>query len=254
MGSVKRYIEQVEAEEAMYDWISERLGSGFEEGDPEWEEMKEEYLSRHRFDDYLWNDEFYDDEVIRLTADTLAFSLFNMQMSTLKEELPDDPSDSTIKMTYSYSMTLMETCLGDMIKSLILSDEYYLKNAINNVDELGKMKLPLKEVYLNPDIVKKVVIKTFSDYLYHNVEKIVPVYSAVLGEKTPKDVSDKMAEIIEITKIRHDIVHRNGVDKEGNARSLTLQVLLNDMNVIYEFVRSLSNSIDAAESNRNHEF
>lgn len=155
MSSIKRYIEQCEAEEAMNDWIRERVDVGVEEGDPEWEEMKEEYLSGLSHEEYIWDEEFYEDEFIRLSSDTVAFSQFNSQMSILKEELPENPSDSTIKMAYSYSMTLMETCLGDMIKSLILNDEHYLRNAIDKVDELGKIRLSLKDVYSNPDIVKK---------------------------------------------------------------------------------------------------
>lgn len=255
MSSIKRHIEQLEADEDMNEWIREHVDLGVEEGDPEWEEMKAIYLSEGTGEyDYWDDDEFYADEFIRLTAGNRAFSQFNEQMSTLIKELPENPSDSNIKMAYSFSVTLMETCLSDMIKSLILSDEHYLKNAIENVEELAKMKLPLKEVYFNPDIVKKVVIKTFSDYLYHNIEKIIPIYSAVLGEETPEDVKNKMAGIIKITKIRHDIVHRNGADKEGNPRQLNQQILLEAMDAIVEFIRSIHTSIEAAEYNRAHEF
>lgn len=254
MSSIKRYMEQLEADEDMNEWIREHVDLGVEEGDPEWEDMKAIYLSGETGEDDYWDDEFYADEFIRLTAGNKAFSQFIEQMSTLIEELPENPSDSNIKMAYSYSVTLMETCLGDMIKGLILSDEYYLKNAIANVDELSKMKLPLKEVYFNPDIVKKVVIKTFSDYLYHNIEKIIPIYSAVLGEETPEDVKTKMAGIITITKIRHDIVHRNGTDKEGNPRKLDQQILLDAMDAIIDFIKSIHTSIDSTEFNREHEF
>lgn len=250
MGSVKRWIEQMEADEAMHDWISDHVDIGVEEGDPEWEAMKEQFLSGDVNEEHFWDDDYFDDELNRLTADGVAYLQFETQLNLLKEELPDAPSDSTIKMTYSYSITLMETCLGDMIKSLLLSDDYYLSNAINNVDELNKIKLPLKEVYLNNEIVRKVVIKTFSDYLYHNVEKIVPIYSAVLGEKTPIDLKDKIPEIVNIAKVRHDIVHRDGADKEGNPRDLNKQVLLKAMEDIYDFVKSVSESIEGAKLKR----
>ncbi|OAT24130.1 hypothetical protein M977_00422 [Buttiauxella gaviniae ATCC 51604] len=250
MGSVKRWIEQMEADEAMHEWISDHVDIGVEEGDPEWEAMKEQFLSGEVNEEHFWDDDYFDDELNRLTADGVAYLQFETQLNLLKEELPDAPSDSTIKMTYSYSITLMETCLGDMIKSLLLSDDYYLSNAINNVDELNKIKLPLKEVYLNNEIVHKVVIKTFSDYLYHNVEKIVPIYSAVLGEKTPIDLKDKIPEIVNIAKVRHDIVHRNGADKEGNPRDLNKQVLLKAMEDIYDFVKSVSESIEGAKLKR----
>jgi len=58
-------------------------------------------------------------------------------------------------MTYSYSVTLMEICLGDVIKSVVLSDKYYLKNAIANIDELRDVKFLLMNVCSNNDFVKR---------------------------------------------------------------------------------------------------
>nr|WP_281959172.1 HEPN domain-containing protein [Enterobacter mori] len=248
MGLVKRYMEQMEAEEIMHDWISDHVDLGVEPGDPEWEEQKAKYLSGEAFENE-WEFEDYDYELDRLTAYQQAYEQFTTQMSTLRDELPQIPSESSLKMTYSYSVTLMETCLGDMIKSLVLNQECYLKNSIENVTELKNIKIPLLEIFRNSDIVKKVVLTTFSDYLYHNIEKIVPIYSAVLGEKTPSNVKNKMDEVIKITKIRHDIVHRNGVDKNGEAVDLSRQALIKAMNDIEEFVTHIKISIDAAELN-----
>lgn len=244
MSGVKRYIEQMEADEAMHDWISEHVDFGVVEGDPEWEEEKKRYLSGAAFEmdldivDYDW-----------LTAENIAFSQFDMQMNSLKDELPDSPSLPLMKMTYSYMVTLMETCLSDMIKSLVLEDEIYLKNAIGNITDLKKRQLSLADVFRTEDVVKKVVLQTLSDYLYHNVEKVVPLYSAVLGEKTPDNVRSEMPHLIAITKLRHDIVHRNGNDKEGNPVLLDKKTLTEAMDHIHSFVRHIKVSVDAARMN-----
>lgn len=244
MGGVKRYIEQMEADEAMYEWISERVDYGVVEGDPEWEEEKERYLSGAAFEmdldivDYDW-----------LTAENIAFSQFDMQMNILKDELPENPSLPLMKMTYSYMVTLMETCLSDMIKSLVLGDENYLKNAIVNISELKKRQLSLAEVFRTEDVVKKVVIQTLSDYLYHDVKKIVAIYNAVLGEKTPDNVRSEMPHVIAITQLRHDIVHRNGHDKEGKPVLLDKKTLTEAMDHIHSFVKHIKVSVDAARMN-----
>lgn len=107
------------------------------------------------------------------------------------------------------------------------------------------------DVYSNSDIVKKIVLKTLSDFLYHNIAKIVPVYSAVLGEKSPDEVRKNMRPVILISKVRHDIVHRNGVDKDGNPVLLNKEVLLQAMKDIYDFVDNMKSSIDLAWYNRN---
>ncbi|EKM0371300.1 hypothetical protein ACN6UN_000198 [Cronobacter turicensis] len=245
MGGIKRYMEQIEAEEMMEDWIRENADLGVEPGDPEWEELKALYLSGEAF-----TSEWDDYEVDSYTDDEKIFAIFSDQMSLLKSELSDEPSELSLKMTYSYSVTLMETCLGDMVKSLVMSDEHYLKNAIANVSELKDQKIPLMEIFKNHDIVKKTVLKTFSGYLYHKIEKIVPIYSSVLDEPTPDGVRDKMGNIIKIAKIRHDIVHRNGSDIDGNAVELNREVLMKAMNDIHSFVMSLRFSIDSARQKR----
>jgi len=250
MGSIKRYIEAAEAEEAMNEWISNHVDLGVEEGDPEWEEAKLEYLSGAALEPEWMYDDFAL-ELERLTGDDQAFASFSKQMTDLESELPDLPSDALLKMTYSYSVTLMETCLGDMIKSVVLSEEHYLKNAIKNVDELKDIKLSLMDVYSDNDIVKKIVLITLSEFLYHNIAKIVPVYSAVLGEKPPENVKNNMRTVILITLIRHDIVHRNGVDKDGQPVELNKAVVLQAMNDIHNFVNHMKKFIDAVWFNRN---
>lgn len=249
MSLTKRYIEECEAEDAMNDWIREHADLGVEPGDEEWEELKAEYLSGQVVEDDYWDDEFFQDEVFRLASENHAFKQFSEQMNELTGDITYRPSDAALKMTYSYSITLMETCLGDMIKGLILRNNYFFENAIDNVDELKKEKLSLKDVYLNPDIVKSVVIKKFSDHLYHNIEKTVQVYSAVLGEKAPDDVKKEMPEICKIALIRHDIVHRNGSDKEGKKITLNKEILIKALEDISNFVKSMSVWIDAAEYN-----
>ena len=248
MGSAKRYMEQMQAEEDMNDWIRDQVDFGVEPGDPEWEEQKIMYLSGGASESE-WELDDYGYEIDRLTADELAFEQFIGQMHSLRDELPEAPSESSLKMTYSYSVTLMETCLGDMIKSLVLSEHHYLKNSIENVTELKNIKISLVDIFRNSDIIKKVVLKTFSDYLYHNIEKIVPVYSAVLGEKTPDNIKSRMNGVIMIAKNRHDIVHRNGVDKDGKAVELSRLVLVKAMDDILDFVTHLKVSIDTARYN-----
>lgn len=249
MGLVKRMIEEAEAEDAMNEWIRDHVDFGVEPGDPEWEEAKQDYLSGSA-EVANWEFDDYHSELARLTGDDLAFASFTNQMTDLEDELPSKPSDALLKMAYSHSVTLMETCLGDMIKSVVLSDDYYLKNAIKNVDELKNIKLSLMDVYSESDVVKKIVLKTLSDFLYHNIVKIVPVYSAVLGEKSPENVSKNMRSVISIARVRHDIVHRNGVDKDGTPVELNKAVLIQAMQDIHDFVNHMKVSIDAAWYNR----
>lgn len=246
MAFTQNRIDQLDADEAMHEWIRERVGYGVEPGTLEWEDATHQYLLHLAYDP----DDDFGPELARLTQDDLAYVSFCNQMTYLERDLPDAPSESLLKMTYSYSVTLMETCLGDMIKGVVLSDEHFLKNAITSVTDLKAIKLSLMDFYSDGDIVRKIVLNTLSDYLYHKIEKIVSVYSAILGEKTPDNVRNNMPSVISISKVRHDIVHRNGMDKDGNYVALNKAVLIQAMKDINEFVGNMKVSIVAATFNR----
>ncbi|KKW50902.1 hypothetical protein XB02_09260 [Pantoea ananatis] len=73
----------------------------------------------------------------------------------------------------------------------------------------------------------------------------------MLGEESPENVKDNMPPVILITKIRHDIVHRNGVDKDGKTVELNNAVVLQAMNDIQVFVKHMKTFIDAVWHKRN---
>lgn len=195
----------------------------------------------------LLSKELYNEEFDRLSIEESAFINFLSQIEELRDNIPDNPSSITLKMNYSFSVTLMESCLGDMLKHAILNEKIFLTNALRNVEELKKIKVSLLDVYETKDLVNKVVLTVLSDYLYHNIEKIVPIYRCVFDEELPTNIYDKMGSIIKIVKIRHDIVHRNGVDKEGNMHTFTNESLDLAIQDIIDFVQSMNMYIETAK-------
>lgn len=146
MSAIKRYLEDIQAEEEMNDWIRSQVDLGVEEGDPEWEEFKEEYLTKR--------EEWYEEELEWYSDEQSPFDDFIEQIEQVRAaEIPS--STITLKMKYAYSVTLMESCLGDMLKNLVFSDERYLVNALTNVTDLKNIKISLIESHQVRDIVKK---------------------------------------------------------------------------------------------------
>lgn len=238
MSATKRYLEEIQAEEEMNEWIRSQVDLGVEEGDPEWEEFKDEYLTKR--------EEWYEDELEWYSDQQTPFDDFIEQIEQVRTSgVPSSPT--TIKMKYAYSVTLMESCLGDMLKSLIFSDERYLVNALNNVTDLKNIKISLIESYQVKDIVKKNVLNTMSGFLYHNIVKIVPIYCSVLGEKTPENIKNKMEEVIKIISIRHDIVHRNGKDTDGNEHELSDQIFISALQNIKDFVQCMHMFVESTK-------
>lgn len=86
-------------------------------------------------------------------------------------------------------------------------------------------------------------MKSVSEVLYHNIPNVVEMYEQVLGTKLDIDIS----KIIKVTKLRHDIVHRNGKTIDGNKISLKAEDFTQAIDDIKEFSNILQAAINDAQ-------
>lgn len=186
----------------------------------------------------------YTEELQRLIEDESSFSVFISHVNQLKSELPENPSSLSIKMNYAYSVTLMESCLSDMIKHAVLTEDEFMQNALNNLVDFKSIKVPLADIYNDPDFAKKRVMSTLTEYLYHKIDFVLLSYHLILGSDRPESVENLKPEIIQIAKNRHDIVHRNGFDKEGRALTLSKNDLIKAIQDISDFVQGMHMHIE----------
>jgi len=218
MGRVKEeWMEYIE-NQAMYEWIDENYGEDAgEEGSEEWNEAVK------AFEDYCENqarlarDAWEQDEYnyyLYLTLNDVD-PIFNRDITNLKTLLANshvDPNNPTLcKMVYAHAVTILEVYLEDMAKSLITSNKKHLNNAINNVKPFSDTKFKLSEISLEGDGIKKFVLRKLSENIFHNIPKAVEIIGGIVGKKFNIDIKD----VCDITTMRHDIVHRNGKNKDG---------------------------------------
>ncbi|WP_206483874.1 HEPN domain-containing protein [Thalassotalea sp. G2M2-11] len=245
MSSTKEYWFAVQ-EEQKEAWIRDHLeDEDSDEYSDEWERLSEEYDEKEESfraqaeleEELYWlNERSYSEEYIK----------FNEEISKLKEMLNKivifEFKETIIKMTYAHSVTLLESYLSDTLKLLVVKHPNLLENAILNVDGLKKAKFSLTQINKSPNGVVSLVLGELSDYLYHNIPKVINVYSAVLGCKLNLDIS----EIDTVTKVRHDIVHRDAKTKDGSPIVLNEEVALKAVTDIEIFVHALQEQIDGA--------
>lgn len=92
--------------------------------------------------------------------------------------------------------------------------------------------------------VKSLVLKYVSDILYHNIPNVVEMYEQVLGIKLDIDIS----KVVKVTKLRHDIVHRNGKTIDGTMISVSSKDFTQAIDHIKEFAGSLQVAINEAQT------
>ena len=113
--------------------------------------------------------------------------IFDKEIASLKALLKFEPGISNgttfCKMIYAHAVTIMEVYLEDMIKALIVSNLHFLKNTIKNVKPFCDGRFKLSEISLEPDGIKKFVLLKLTENLFHDIPKVINIYSGLLEKK-----------------------------------------------------------------------
>lgn len=161
-------------------------------------------------------------------------------------EIRTGNSSIYLKMRFSYAVTLMESCLSEMIKSVTMQYEAFRRNAINEVNDLKNLKIsaPLLLDKNPKDILDNAIMGHLSHVLYHNMDKVSKVYKEIIGEKFPDPMNDNNQVVRDLMILRHDIVHRNGKNTEGEEIHIDLDKVDLCIAHIRDFVDRVHEYID----------
>jgi hypothetical protein len=99
------------------------------------------------------------------------------------------------------------------------------------------IKTEEKEIEDIYDFMRGEVSKELNELMYHNLPKVKSLYKIVFEINFPEDLSILIKGVMN----RHDLVHRNGKDKDGNDITITLEML----NQLIDNVNSLIEDIES---------
>ncbi len=244
MSSTKEWWFAVQEEEKDA-WIRDHLeDEDSDEYSEEWQKLSEVYdQNQENLREQAELEEEFDWLESRTYSDE--YVKFNEEISKLKAMLKGITvfkyQETICKMTYAHAVTLLESYLSDTLKLLVIKNPTLLENAIVNVDGLKKAKFSLTQIHKSPNGIVSLVLSELSTYLYHNIPKIINVYSAVLSCKLSLDISS----VDEVTKVRHDIVHRDAKTKDGDPLEISDLIAVKAVTDIESFVHELQKKIDS---------
>lgn len=154
------------------------------------------------------------------------------------EPLPDEPRSNIYKMLYAKAITNMETYLGDTLKKYVLNDDKYLRKFVETYEPYAKELCHVSDAYKILETVKdRVKLTLCEEIIYHKLPKLKGIYKSVFNI----DMGD-IQDLMQAVSIRHDIVHRNGKDKDGNEHQITKE----DVLAVAEKVNNFIYAIDIA--------
>lgn len=128
------------------------------------------------------------------------------------------------KLIYSNVITIFETYLSDLIINTVHSSTALQTKVVENYGIFDNEKIDLKNIYSTMSNLEREIITRLRSITYHNLNKVIPLYSKVLGI----NFSGVIGKLPKAITIRHDIVHRNGKTIDGESHAISIQII-NDL-------------------------
>lgn len=135
----------------------------------------------------------------------------------LNAEVPDDLRCNLNQLLFVNVITALETYLSDTFMRAVLNDEDLFARFVESNPEFKEQKLVLSEIIKTFHELKSTVKRHLLKVVWHNLSRVSKMYECTLNVEFPKHIGD----LYQAIAVRHDIVHRNGKDKEGNEISIS---------------------------------
>lgn len=140
-----------------------------------------------------------------------------------------------LRLLYANVITVLESYLSDTFITNVVYNDAYLRKFVETFHDYNKTKFNFSEIFSRYESVETTVLKSLLDVLYHNLMKVKGMYKDTLGISFPKDIDT----LLKAVDIRHDIVHRNGKDKDGVIHEInrtTVEDLISEVKMFAHFL------------------
>lgn len=141
-----------------------------------------------------------------------------------------DAGHALLRMAYVNVITSMETYLSGTFIHIVTTSRSLLRRFIETAPEFKDHKFQLSEIFSVYDEIQETAASHLNDIIFHNIGKVKPMYKQVLGI----DFGD-ISWLGKAVNKRHDLVHRNGYDKQGSPVEVSLdeiRSLIRDSNTL----------------------
>jgi len=187
----------------------------------------------------------YEDDYLELIlADNEYFKSFNDSIEHVNEILAADLGGAAqahlYGLLYTSVITAVETYLSDAFINIVLNDNAHLRTFVERNPEFAKKTFKLSEVFSKYERIKGEVKDYLLSQLWHNIKKIKPMYKATLDVSFPAE----LGPIIKAINIRHDLVHRNGKNKDGEQVVVTKEMIEELISEASMFINHINEQLD----------
>lgn len=188
-------------------------------------------------------DEYYNEQIESILSSSNYYDIFLHEIENLKELNNVDLKNPNLQKTllrqlYSSIISCLEDYLSSTLIKEVLNIESNFKNFVKTNPKIKEQKFGLNNIYEELDKLTDVVKKELVDVIYHDLPKVRNMYQDSLKIQFPE-----IGDLMIIIKTRHDMVHRNGKDKDGKTIILSETIIDETIDRVQEFVMDIETRI-----------
>ncbi|MBP2238101.1 hypothetical protein J2Z31_004628 [Sinorhizobium kostiense] len=171
--------------------------------------------------------------------------------SLLKELGEAGDASGRNRMLLVQLFSILEAYLSDAVISLVYNNSEILNAIVAWHPELKEEKVSLASVAANPHLVRDTIVSRLRKTQFHRFEHVNGMLRAAIRHPILPADKETRGEVLRAAKIRHDCVHRNGRDQEGNlVTGITGRYLWDLAGVFDDMVNKLHRRIEEEEDSR----
>lgn len=148
---------------------------------------------------------------------------------------PDNDPQFISRLVFSGAVSSLEAYLGDTLINAVQEMAEVRNALLKNYEELGAISATAAELAEDPNIVTKRLIAKLRGYLYHNLQRVMALYQgafaiSIIPTKAERDI------LFHAMSHRHDCVHRNGRNPQGEKLAVFTHEYVQDVIVAIKAV------------------
>lgn len=221
--------------------ISVSLYSGYGGGDCEIEELDEDGLIcvDEHFPDEEWDDiddEFYNNFIDPHVKD-LSESLNHIEL------MPNKAKKIIYRNFYANVISCMEAYLSDTAIKKIMQNDVFKRNFVKSSPHFKDLSIKASNIYDFYNDLDKAILTQLREIIYHKLGVIKPMYKSTFGI----DIG-AIRDLMNAVQKRHDIVHRNGHDKDGKEVEISKEDVEKLITDVSNFIQNIEAQFENTQS------
>ncbi len=200
-----------------------------------------------------FDEEDRDDDFYWLEEPSEQLRILNSHLTSarvlLKIDVGQSNEFSLNVMIYGNVVAATEGFLSSVFIKSTTSSEELIRRLVETDSSFSEMKFSMSELFRERESIKETVAAYLHKLIFHNLNKIKPMYKSVLGH----DLGDIGWLFKAVTK-RHDCVHRAGYEKDGKKLTFSANELETLIQRVSNLCQSIMVTVNQLEKNRSKPF